>query len=250
MIQPWIMHRVNPHPVPIPSGAAGCADGAAGIRCFEIVKHRLLFCVVFLLSCASAPYSARAEIKSGIEYECGFIVEKSPEGKPNRASCGRSPEFLGRPRSDHCDVKRAVGSYTDLINFSVATDRQVVSWQIRKIPIESDIDEAVRLYISKLGLTKQETISLANRIVVSDKFYFPLHHASIIFDTIFHDGVTGKLYAPPKKVPGRLIIFGDDVRNFTLYISGATGDAILSEYVSTEEVAWVDLQFGLCRKVR
>lgn len=185
-------------------------------------------------------------------YECSFIADKYPEGKSTSASCGLSPEkifstrYNQKAKWDHCDVER-VSSYYDLKDFKVDLKNNVVSWNEYYGLIDEAKEELIKYRMDKDGVTEaeaRESLSVKRDPNVS---IYDIWSNSKIVDRYFYDQIKKELYSPPKLSPALLITFGKEGSNFSLYVSNSSGEAVLSEYVSNEESAWVHLRFGNCR---
>jgi hypothetical protein len=199
--------------------------------------------------------AACAQPKWPMRYECGFIAEKSLNGKSTSASCSLSPEIAfstrepPRPPWDHCNVERVYG-YSDLTIFVIDIERRTVSWTEQIGLIDSAKERQVAFYIEEEGMSKSAAERRVSTTIDPLRHHYQISHTEKIVDVLFYDEITGTLFDTPARFPARLIVFGDGSRNnFSLYVAGASDHAILSQYASIKEAAWVSLRFGRCRRI-
>jgi hypothetical protein len=187
-------------------------------------------------------------LQADTEFECGFIQEKSVNGKSNEASCSMDPEkvfstsqYHHKP-TDHCDVDEVYG-YEDYINFFI--NDKLARWDWQYGLIESAKPRQKRYYIQQ-GKSEEEAEKSVNAIHVRH-YMFPVFSHFINQDEILINSLTQKPYKNPRKQKIHIYTFGDDSWSFTLYIPEVSGKAILIKYSSEEDSSWVNIRFGTCR---
>jgi len=186
---------------------------------------------------------------AGLTFECGFTQEKAPRGKSNRASCSMDPdkvftayEQYPYDRNQHCDVS-PVYSYTDLVDFLV-TDK-LVSWTSNYGLTAASKPKQKKYYLEQ-GKSEREAEELVN-IAHATKYSFRVLSHYVGQDSIYINSLTGKPYKEPKTQNIHVYNFGDDARQYSLYIPEISKKAILIEFSADENSSWVTMSFGMCR---
>jgi hypothetical protein len=192
------------------------------------------------------------------QFECGFVYEKMKDGKSGAASCSYSAEkvfsFAGAtpfPSKEHCRTEDN-GRYEDLVNFRVDLATNKVAWDEQSGLSPFYVPRMIEFYMREEKLSKEAATEMVARSQGSTTHHdFDILHTDKIFDITYVDEITKKSLSVPEHTLAYLVTFRDDTNNYSLYISGKRGNAILSEYVGGLEgdASWVNLRFGKCRKL-
>jgi hypothetical protein len=218
-----------------------------------IRQYRLLLAITAAMGsiCNAAAQQAQ-------QFECGFIYEKMEGGKSGAAACSYSGEKVfslpGSPpfsSNEHCKTETN-GGYEDLVNFRVDLTTNKVVWDNQSGLSPFYVPHMAEYLMQKEKLSKEAAAEKAAKLGGggSHHYDFNILHTDKIFDIAYVDEISKKQLTEPVRTLAYLITFRNDTSNYSLYISGKRGDAILSEYVSgDEDASWVNLRFGKCRKL-
>ena len=184
-------------------------------------------------------------------FECGFLQEKAPGGKSNKATCTMNPEITfsssiyKHNAYDHCQVDK-VYVYEDLTSFNVS--KEIITWKKKYGLVDRAKKRQKKRYLSE-GRTEEKANKLVNTTRTTNHVYLVKNYTEGYSD-IYENSLTGEFYDPPKKGKTHLYTFGEYGRTFSLYIPEENGKAILTEYTTIEDASWVSLRFGTCRKLK
>ena len=192
------------------------------------------------------------------KFECSFLQDKNPLGKPNEASCSMMPEKVFYTNNyipqisehkKHCKVTD-VYTYQDYKNFIIDIELNTISWDEHTGMVEKAKPSYKKYLIEKRGYSEKSANKNIKDIgaVTHHKFSINKHH--ITKKKIYKDSITGKFYKPPKEVPEHSFIFSDDIYLYHLYVPEASGHAILTSPTGTEDASWINIKFGKCRKLK
>ncbi|MCK4622969.1 MAG: hypothetical protein KAT62_12230 [Desulfuromonadales bacterium] len=203
---------------------------------------------IIVLALLSSPSFTQAET-----FECSFIQEKYPSGKPNAASCSMLPEEVYSSRwytpekTQHCKID-SVYSYEDLTDFLVDTNMKKAQWVV-DFGLTEDAKTTQKAYYIKEGFSKEEA---ENRVNVKKKteVYTRIVSHNISKTRIYIDEITGKSLDPPKEIPEHNMILSNINSTYLLYLPEASGHAILMEPTGMADSSWVQIRFGKCRKLK
>ncbi|MBR0974324.1 hypothetical protein [Bradyrhizobium japonicum] len=193
-------------------------------------------------------------------FECGFISEKTKDGKSGDASCSNSPEriFSNASRTfssrELCDVKEVFG-FED-IKLRIDFGSNNVLWEREDGLAPFAISRMAEYYMRKENLGRQEALrkaterpNLGPKQVTYRIFY--VHKGD---DFVSYDPVTQGLPKEPKSMPVYTVTFGYGFGNtlYSLFVpdNGAPAEAILTRYWADGGASWVNLRFGKCRVIR
>jgi hypothetical protein len=203
-----------------------------------------LFTILFTMI-MSLPCDASA---AGIAFECGFVQEKAPDGKPNQATCSMDPDkvfstALNRhARNELCSIP-STGLYIDLVDFLV-TD-QKISWKSVAGLIESFKSKQKQYYINQ-GKSEEEAERSVNATLTTN-YSFSVFSHYVAHNNVNFNSLTGRFYEQPKPQKVYVYTFGNDISTYTLYIPEISKKAVLIEYSAEEDSSWAEMFFGSCR---
>jgi hypothetical protein len=188
------------------------------------------------------------------QFECGFIYQKMEGGKSGSAACSYLGEkVFSRPRApfsskEHCQTEDNA-NYDDIMNFRVDFTTNTVAWDNQRGASPFFVPHMIEYYMRKEKLSKEAATEMVSR-KVQGHYDFKILHTDKIFDITDVDEISKTPLREPVHTLAYLITFSNGISNYSLYISGKRGNAILSEYVGgDEDVSWVNLRFGKCRKL-
>lgn len=187
-------------------------------------------------------------LSSELTFECGFIQEKLPQGKSNKASCSMDPDKVystsghQHDKNDHCDIE-PVSHYEDYLNFLV-TDA-FVSWKAQEGLTEAFKPRMKKYYIEH-GESQEKAEELVNSTDSID-YSFSVFSHYVGQSDIRINSLTNEPYEKPKKQKIHVYTFGNKRQSFSLYIPEISKKVILIQYSSSEDSSWVGIRFGRCR---
>jgi hypothetical protein len=211
---------------------------------------------VFSLTCVvSVALLSQLSTAQGATFECAFIQDKYPTGKPNQATCAMLPEhvfalqgYTPKP-GDHCEVD-TIHDFLDLIDMHVDTQRQTVVWTEHRGLVEAAKPKQRDFLMKKHGYSRQKAEQEVAGYNYKGKRSFAVvaYHTSL--QHIHLDPVTRQSLEPPREVPAHTLVLSNPYSLYYLYIPESTGHAILLDPTGDGETSWVRIQFGKCRKLR
>ncbi len=163
-------------------------------------------------------------------FECAFIQEKYPSGKPNQASCSMLPENVYSTSGytpqkwEHCKVDR-VHSYEDLIDVKVDTNEKRVQWNKHFGLAEHAKASQKAFYMKKCSTERDAEEKVNFEGMNHESFTISAYHKSKM--RIYCDDIATKAFDPPKEVPQHNLILVNNTYLFYLYIPEVLGHAIL-----------------------
>jgi hypothetical protein len=195
---------------------------------------------------------AQQDEHAATEFECGFVYEKTKGGKSSDASCSYNGEYvfgtpsLPFPASEHCKTE-PTHKYKDFVNFRIDLLAKDITWDTHIGSSPFRVLERIEYYMRTEKLSREEATRKA-QVTYNIQSGFKIFNVNKIYDTYFNDEITQADLKTPKYVPAYLITFGDKGSNYSIYIAGQSGRAILSKYDSDHTGnSWVNLRFGKCR---
>jgi hypothetical protein len=194
-------------------------------------------------------------------FECGFIYEKTKDGKSGEASCSYTPDrvFSNASRSfsskEYCDIKE-VFEFED-IRLRIDFETNKVVWEHEEGLAPFAISQMIDHLMRKEHIGREE----ATRKVTQPKpplwrqpWTYRILHVDKGDEFVSHDPITQSLPKEPRHMPVYTITFGWSSGNtlYSLFIpdNGTNADAILSHYVADGTSSWVNMRFGKCRVLK
>jgi len=205
------------------------------------------FCYI-MVSLFATMFIAHNGLSSELTFECGFIQERLPKGKSNKAACSADPDKVfstiqyQHDKNDHCDIE-PVTHYEDYINFFV-TDR-VVSWK-QEFGLTETFKPKMKKYYVEHGKSEEEAEESVN-VTRSINYSSPVFSHYTGQEEVYINSISQQPYKEPKKQKVHIYTFGNNRQSFSLYIPEISKKAILIEYSSMEDASWVNMRFGTCR---
>jgi hypothetical protein len=211
---------------------------------------------VFSLTCVvSVALLSQLSTAQGAAFECAFIQDKYPTGRPHKATCAMLPEhvfalqgYTPKP-SDHCEVD-VIHGFEDLIDMHIDTQQPTVVWTEHRGLIEAAKPKQRDYLMKEQGYSRQKAEREVAGYDHKDKRSFAVVAYHLYLERIHVDPVTRQLLEPPREVPAHTLILSNRYNLYYLYIPESTGHAILLYPAGNGESSWVGIRFGKCRKLR
>ncbi|WP_416193510.1 hypothetical protein [Nitrobacter sp. TKz-YC01] len=192
-------------------------------------------------------------------FECGFIYEKTKNGKSGDASCSYTGETVfssasrSLPRNEHCYTKN-VFSYEDF-NLQIDLAASKVVWDREDGLAPFAFTRMVEYYMRTEKIGKEEaTRRVAEPRPVMKQVTYDILGIHKGDEFVSQDPITQALPKKLRNMPVYTLTFGRNDGNslFTLFVpdDGANGNSILSRYWADGTSSWVSMRFGKCRVLR
>ncbi len=216
-------------------------------------KVLILFSALLFLS-----FDTNAEINKNLpkKLECAFLLERSKNGKSNKAACAYTAEKVftrpGKshlyPRTELCSVDDVTAGH-DYENFIVDFKKNKITYdEIYKI---SDFYKPImkRYYIKK-GKSDAEADKEVNFLPKPKKYIHRINKVLVSTRLYYRDPITKKFLSPPKKVRTFNVLYKDSLDELhTLSYAENIPEAIITSFTGNAKNSWTNLIFGKCRIV-
>ncbi|WP_340672518.1 hypothetical protein [Bradyrhizobium ottawaense] len=193
-------------------------------------------------------------------FECGFVYEKTKDGKSGEASCSNSAERVFSNISktysskELCKVEN-VYSFDDIkLRLDFASNTAL--WEHEQGLAPFAILRMTEYYMRKDNLGRQDALRKATERPQGGPKQISYRILQVLKgdDFVSYDPVTQGLPKEAKRMPVYTVTFGYSFGNtlFSLFVpdNGAPAEAILTRYWADGGSSWVNIRFGKCRVLR
>ncbi len=186
-------------------------------------------------------------------FACAFLQEQYPLARATEAACAMLPEHTYStkctpPRRQDQTTVGPGDTFEDLVDVTVDTDKQFVSWK-RHFGLTDEAVIREMALLQAAGLSAEEAEQRAAFQTRSEERFRIISYLKSS-TTVPFDGVTGQLFVPPKQVPEHTLILANAYSLFYLYIPEVSGQALLLRPTAWPDASWVNIHPGTCTRMK